>query len=372
MNGMLRDLLNERADAAGTPDLDLGDLIAQGQQRVRRRRRMVLGGTAAAVVLTVGASVALLQAGERTTSPDVPPATNSPSPSNVDVPDDATDGSQPLTYGLGGTIHYGDRVIEAADDADGLFLVDDGLAIFIDDDGSSNESRLFLTDGGSDPVEIARGVGMVTNGETGSLLVWLDGDDVVVYDTHTRNVLDRLPLNGRGLTNPITVLENAAYWHEYVADTATTEGRDHLVRYDVSTGARTRASQADFQAETRTAPPIIVTGSADSTRPAGDFTVVDSQLVVDTGSEEPGPAFVAATGERLRMSVPAGHEGQSLGVFQWLDDDRFALVAEDGVKNTPTGDLLLCRISTAQCRTIASGEQYWLLPGPNGGIGSED
>ncbi len=85
---------------------------------------------------------------------------------------------------MGGTIHYGDRVIEAAEDADGFFLVDDGLA---DPHGwrrHSSETRLFFTDGVSDPVEIARGIAMVTGGDDGSPLVWLDGDDVVIYDTH--------------------------------------------------------------------------------------------------------------------------------------------------------------------------------------------
>ncbi len=32
MNGMLRDLLSERADTAGSPDLDLHDLITRGER----------------------------------------------------------------------------------------------------------------------------------------------------------------------------------------------------------------------------------------------------------------------------------------------------------------------------------------------------
>ena len=58
MNGMLRDMLTERANAAGSPDLHLHDLIAHGERRVRRRRRVALVGTAAAVALTVGATFA--------------------------------------------------------------------------------------------------------------------------------------------------------------------------------------------------------------------------------------------------------------------------------------------------------------------------
>ena len=364
MNGMLRELLNERADAAGSHDLDLQDLIAQGERRVRRRRRVALGGAAAAVVLTVGASFALVQTGDRAPSPVGPPPTDSPS--TADVSPDTTDGSRPLTYGLGATIHSGDRTIEAAEDAGGLYVFDDGLAILTGRDDADRNNRLYLVDG-SEQVEIARGIERVTVGEVGALLVWLDGDDVVIYDTDTRSVADRLPLNGRLLINPITVLEDAAYWHEYVEDTATTEGRDRLIRYDVATGTRTRASEAVYRAETRTAP-LLVVGSADSTDGVEDFTVVDSQLGVDSGSGAPEPVFVAATGERLRVSVPDGYDGESMDVFQWLDDDRFALVADGGVKNAPIGDLLTCSISAGQCRTIATGEQEWLLPGNNGAI----
>ena len=364
MTGMLRDLLSERADAAGSPELDIHDLIAQGERRVRRRRRVALGGTVAAVVLTVGASFALVQLGDRATSPVGPPPTDSPS--TVDVSPDTTDGSRPLTYGVGATIHYGDRTIEAAEDAGGLYVFDDGLAILTGRDDADRNNRLYLVDG-SEQVEIARGIERVTVGEVGALLVWLDGDEVVIYDTDTRSVADRLPLNGRLLINPITVLEDAAYWHEYVEDTAATDGRDRLIRYDVATGTRTRASEAVYRAETRTAP-LLVVGFADSTDGVEDFTVVDSQLGVDSGSGAPEPVFVAATGERLRVSVPDGYEGESMDVFQWLDDDRFALVADGGVRNAPIGDLLTCSISAGQCRTIDTGEQEWLLPGNNGAI----
>ena len=82
---------------------------------------------------------------------------------------------------------------------------------------------------------------------------------------------------------------------------------------------------------------------------------------------------MAATGERLRVSVPDGYDGEAMGVFQWLDDDRFALVVPGppASERVPTGDLLVCRISAGQCRTVASGEQDWLLPGPFGGVGAE-
>ena len=194
---------------------------------------------------------------------------------------------------MGGTIHYGDRVIEAAEDADGLFVFDEGLAILTGADGNNAENRLFFTDGDSEPVEIARGVEMLTSGEVGSLLVWLGGDDVVIYDVQVRAVVARVPLNGLRLANPITPLEDAVYWTEYADATATNLGDGQLVRYEVATSSRTPASQADYRAEIRTAvPPVFVAGSPDSQEPVADFIAVDSHL----GS----PAPAGDTGAGLR------------------------------------------------------------------------
>ena len=371
MNGMLRDLLNERADAADSPDLDLGDLIAQGERRVSsRRRRVALGGTAAAVALTVAASLALAQFGDDRTSPPAGPPTSTPT-GTVDVQPETT-GSRPLTYGVGATIHYGDRVIEAAEDPDGLYVFDDGLWFLTGENEGTSTTHLYYTDGSSEPVEIARGIERVTPGEIGSLLVWQGGDDVVIYDTHVRREVARVPLNGQRLGNPIIPLEDAVYWREY-DDSAESISDGRSVRYDVSAGTRTRVSRAtERAAEARAAgSPLLVVGSADS---AEDFNVVDSGLEVDTSRQgTPPPVFVAATGQRLRVSVPDGYDGESVGVFQWLDDDRFALVVQGtaGIGYVPTGDLLVCRISAGQCRTVASGEQSWLLPGPHGGVGAK-
>jgi len=370
MNGMLRDMLTERANAAGSPDLHVHDLIAHGERRVRRRRRVALVGTAAAVALTVGATFALLQSGDRMASPVGPP-TNPPS--TREVTPDTTGRSRPLTYGLGATIHYGDRTIQAAGDADGLFVFDDGVAILTGDDGRPANNRLFFTEG-SEQVEIARGIGMLTAGEVGSLLVWLDGDDVVIFDTHARGVVARVALNGMRLARPISPLEDAVYWTEYDDSTATKVSDGQLVRYDMSTGNRAPATQADYRAETRRTPPMLAVGSADSFAPADCCSVVDSRLQGHTPrGGAPAPVFVTATGERLRVSVPDRYEGETLSVFQWLDDDQFAIVmSAPGVGRVPSGDLLVCRVSSGQCRTVASGEQSWLLPGPGASLGAQD
>jgi len=371
MKGMLRDLLDQRADAAGTPDLNLDDLIAHGERRIRRRNRAALGGTAAAVALAVSAGVALMQVGDSRTTPPIGPSTPSSS-SSADVETDLADGSRPLTYGVGATIHWGDQVIKAATDVDGLFPLDDGLVVFVDDDPPRYDNRLYWTDGSAE-VEIARGVEQLKVSERGSLIVWLDGKEVVIYDTDVMDVVTRVPVTGDWYVTQITALENAAYWHEYLEGEVGTDGREEFVRYDVATGTKAPTTKAALQAEMLAAqPPRIVVGSAESTEPADGFYVTDTRLNVTTASGEPGPGFVAATGERLRISLPEGYDGEHVYLFQWLDDDRFGLVASaPGVGRVPTGDLFTCSISEGTCRKVASGEKYWLLAG-GGGVGSED
>ena len=104
-----------------------------------------------------------------------------------------------------------------------------------------------------------------------------------------------------------------------------------------------------------------------------DFTVIDSRLAFYTDRQDaPPPVFIAATGQRLPVGVPR-YDGETPGIFQWLDDDRFAMVVHGtaGIGRVPTGDLLVCRISAGRCHTVASGEQDWLLPGAFGGVGAE-
>ena len=184
MNGMLRDLLSERADTAGSPDLDLHDLIARGERGIRRRRRVAVAGTAAAVALTVGASFALVRAGDRAAPPVGPPTTNPPS--TVEVLPDTTGGSRPLTYGSGRDHplrrphHRGRRGCRRA------LRVRRGA-------GHPHGRRRphTMRTACSSPTVANRkrshvGSAMLTAGDIGSLLVWQDGDDVVIYDIHVR------------------------------------------------------------------------------------------------------------------------------------------------------------------------------------------
>ena len=369
MNGMLRDL-SASAQTLPAPRPGPPRPHRPGRATLSRRRRAAVCGAVAAVAITVGASFALAHVGDDPTGPPVsPPTTNSPSNSTSHP-------TPPIFAAIhlrrGPTIHYGDRVIEAAEDPDGLYVFDDGLWFLTGENEGPSTTHLYYTDGSSEPVEIARGIDRVTPGEVGSLLVWLDGDDLVIYDTDVRGVVARVPLNGQRLGNPIIPLEDAVYCR------STTICRVHQ-RWPIGSlrhvGRNPDSSVAGGRTRRRGSgggltPPRRGLGQLDG--PGHGIHRRRLANGVEASSERAdGPAFVAATGERLgqrprrvrrRVAVPVPVAGRR-PVRARCFGPRLGRV--------PTGDLLVCRISAGRCRTVASGEQDWLLPGPFGGVGAE-
>lgn len=66
MTELLKDLLHERADSIGAPDLDVLGMVREGNRRVNRRRTAVLGaGVAAAVVAAIAIPSLLREAPQR-------------------------------------------------------------------------------------------------------------------------------------------------------------------------------------------------------------------------------------------------------------------------------------------------------------------
>ena len=68
--------------------------------------------------------------------------------------------------------------------------------------------------------------------------------------------------------------------------------------------------------------------------------------------------------------MPSAYESRQLWFVQWVDDDRFTLIADDPAM---AGDLLVCRIAEGRCDVLL-GRSTWmtepLLPG-HGGAGAE-
>jgi hypothetical protein len=369
MTGMLRDLLSERAEAAGSPELDLQDLIAQGERRIRHRRGVAAASAASAVALTVGASFAFVQLGDRSTSP-VGPSNNSPS---VDVQPDITDRSRPLTYAEGTVIHYGDRTVTTVAPVAELDPTDDGVVVRTRDGG------IWFTDGtgidrvgslGSPPPDANDGglPGFVVSANTGSRAAWFEfpepGDPVlVVYDTGSHEpVVDRDPVTVRGARweMPAFLTQHYVYW--YVDTTSGLDAVPPAAGYELATGEQSAVTLQDYLADQ---PPLgtprtLEVGNADD-----GFLVVDGigqffgirpgSTRIEAMAGDGDHLLDGATGRQLEFDVPDGYpfDNSSARLAQWIDDDTVVLKVQQPNSPAPGQDadydLLVCHISTEAC-----------------------
>ena len=115
MKVVLSDVLTERAESVEPGVVDLDELITTGRRAVRNRRRAALAAVAASTALALG-TTALVLGGD-------PDADVSPAPP-VD-----TGVRRQLTYGLGQTVHIGDRAIDTDLDVLSIDVTDDGAVL---------------------------------------------------------------------------------------------------------------------------------------------------------------------------------------------------------------------------------------------------
>jgi len=219
----------------------------------------------------------------------------------------------------------------------------------------------------------------------GSLLAWFTStnndywDGIVVYDTHEQAVVAQLPVvedelagNYKQLLPPVG---DAVYWTERTGTTLPPFAV--TTRYDVSAQTQTTVSRADYLAELESSPRTLVGGGPYTTGAdagtlwhlTGSGSRLDAIASVQD-SRTLMPYFDSRTGQRLRLDVPTRYDGTWMYPFQWLDDDRFAIVAARGDSGSPTGELLVCRISAGDCRVAVDDSAHWLLP--VGDIGTQD
>jgi hypothetical protein len=191
MSTSLRETLTRRAEAAGTPDLDLDTLIGSGEHRLRRRRLVtVLSGAAAvlvAVALALGGA-ALTGADDRSNGPVDHPAPDRPLPPQV---------VREIVWGdglHGRVVHYGDRLVRTGWSSSHMTVTDDGL-VWTQDVASGNTDRTvwFGDPGGVERIGTNVCLGHLSDryvmaGTSGSLVAWSECADpdrpaLVVYDT---------------------------------------------------------------------------------------------------------------------------------------------------------------------------------------------
>ncbi len=348
-----------------------------------RRRWWIAGVAVAVLVLAGGIAVPRLAA---------PPASHggTPTPRSTKTslaPLASPRPPRPLTYAEGRTIHLGAQTIDTHRDLLSLDVTDDGAAFTTLDgyvwftDGSSVEQIGYATPGRPSGSSIRWGPAgrpndRVVSASTGSRLAWLEfpaGDrpEIVVYDTRRREQVARVPIDVRTGCRTcgqiVAVRGDDVFWtdgleHDFGrSDDRFSQAR--LSRYSVATGERSTLTVEDYQNALRHSPRMLVVGRtpASGTVKSGinqDFAFIDRDLVAG-GRGTGQPMYDPATGRRLvlRASARLGYgfgAAERLYLFQWLDDDRFALLDGTGwnAGEYAGEDLLVCSLSRGRC-TVA-------------------
>lgn len=343
---------------------------------IRRRRTAGLVLSAGVLVLATVLGAAALRS-----SSDLDDPAPAPRPDRVE-PTPRTP-VRPLTwtdeFWPSRRFNYGDQVIDTRLDRTtydfaAMDLTDDGVVL------TTVDGRVWLADGTTVRQVAKTGVRSsflarldVRTGNTGTLAAWIDERALVVYDTADRRVVAR----HRCLASFCRIL-----WvgtdHVYVENR---RGGERTLRVDVATGRASVAPAREVGQAMLDQPRALVVGGSFGTGQVSpgldlDFIRQGSRLrpLHETGAarDRLETAFDTA-GNPVRLRVPADYDrARSFTLFQWIDDDRVAMMAGAGsmgfvpgldpdlpADDTGYGDILVCRLSTGDCRLAVTGPRAY-------------
>jgi len=360
MTGLLKDLMNDRADHVAGPHVDIEAIVADGDKRVRRRRIATGTGIAAAVAAVALAVVTVPDMVDRGAEP-VQPAPTIQTPAFTEA--------RP-TYAGDSTIHYGDQQVSTAPyevvafvqtDAGFVFSTPDYEVYLADGDGTE---RIGTTDRADEQILTADGpyaAWIDWSGDAPALVVYdtVNGDEVLRTTDGTEDTRDwmRQPA--------VEVIDGGkVYWHNadgVVVSEVTADGPpinvlagassewlndavDGVLSYDTFDGLATIVSR-EVDDEQDFVPGVKGRLSADASYVATDVT--DHVTVYD-----------AVTRKDVTLD-PGGYVGTTFST--WLDDDRYNVWG--GFSGVPDIDLLTCSVARGTC--VVAEEDVTAL-GPDG------
>lgn len=355
MGELLKDVMNEQAQAAGGPRLDVDAIIAAGDKRIRRNRIVATVGVAAAMVIAAVAVPAVI---DRDTLGDkgVQPA----SPTGAFV-------ERHPTYAAGTTVYYGDDAIDVAPhEVSSLVQTDFGF-VFTAPKGDHQD--VYFTDATTTTKigETAQEAGtMLAADDSGPYVEWVDTNaqplpEFVVYDTSAKKEVARTS-EGNVTTSAIkdefdqpvvhAIDGETAYWHSSAGTVAydLTDGSQDVLRphsgpsylFDVSNGVFAYSARDLSTAVNHTLGPDrpFVPGIGEPMlSPFGDYVMT----MPGRNSE----VYETATQRRVTPTSPG------FGVLlmtQWIDDQTYAAVGAygDSLYTNPL-NLAECSLTTGVC-----------------------
>jgi hypothetical protein len=395
----IRSLLTARADAIdGTRSQRVDEVFRRVRTQRRRRTAVAIAGATCAVLAMVLGS-ALLSGHQNGSSDPVAPATTSPADPGPQSP------VRPVTYTdeywPTRTIQYGDRAVDITAQLEfgdpGRGGIDGVVHMDMTDDGivfTTEGGGIWFTDGSSTH-QIGetngylgiRASDVVVSGTDGSRVAWVAEAvkprkvEIVVYDTRADRVVAKVP--DPACAELITscamkalVGDDHVYWVR--ADWRHARP-DVLTRLEVSNGTRQRVTAAELAADLASTPRALIVGDSPQTGVVSDgygvvFAVKGARLVAMRSGLAPDDpynsattAFKASTQEQLRFRMPAGYNGgaDEFTAFEWLDDDRLAMMNAANSWRQTTAEILICRVSTGHCELAAganSGDDPRIAP----------
>lgn len=359
MTGLLNDVMHERADRAGTPDLDLDAIMTAGDRRVRGRRLttgLAVVGVAGVVAVAGVALPGLLD------HDGAPAPTTSPF------------AARDVSWAVGSTIHWGSQTFDVGQRVRSYVQTDDGFV------WTSPDETVHLFDGSSSRRIGRADGGYLATDDTGSLVAWTTPGTAkrdpayVGYDTAARAVVDEVDAGSPaddGEVGQVMALDGSAlYWRR----------GDDIVRHDLDGGDTVLWSQA-APADPATKSEPAIWQVADVADGAIAYFVERGDawgLAVGRGIEPDAPVLSTASNGYLSPdgrylaseqddfiavhdTTTGGEVGPDLSRYPyavgyaWVDDDTvmaYGLKDIDG-DGPYAADMLSCDIG-ADCTVVAS------------------
>lgn len=350
MTDLLTELMHDKADSLGAPDLDLHVLMRNGERRVTRRRTAILGGLAAAAVVAALVVPGLVGSG------------------NDSLVATAPDGS--LTYAVGSTIHSADgtvdvgrRILQLVETPSGFVVADDQwkvLSVTGDDVievGQMDPERFsgFSSDGDV----VAWVENSISSGAKYAVLDQAAGAEVL--RARFGNPPD-LPDDCDEVCSPLRIVsvdDRTLYlddargllvWRPFedvAPELIPTVGDQPPVVLDVAGGLIARRFAGQVRLARDLGEGLIIDTMIADLSPGGRYLLTEAAATFDTGMQP--RVYDAGTGEKLTVDI--GSANQAHG-YRWLDEDTFgvSVYGADGSGQ----QLLACEVPSGECSTVLS------------------